>query len=92
MIWNYDKYSKWNTKNLTKSVHFQNSYFFKFDCKQTYDILGATINTINKKFQNISFENSSLWKHVFWQNDPKKDNSLKCKINTLACYMSFAPK
>jgi hypothetical protein len=27
--------------------------------------IGATINTIYKKFQNISFENSSLRKHVF---------------------------
>jgi hypothetical protein len=27
----------------------------------------------------------------FWENDPKKDNSLKCKVNTSAHYMSFGP-
>ncbi len=27
----------------------------------------------------------------FWQKDPQKDNSPKCKVNTLTCYMSFGP-
>jgi hypothetical protein len=27
----------------------------------------------------------------FGQKDPKKDNSPKCKVNTLARYMSFGP-
>jgi hypothetical protein len=27
----------------------------------------------------------------FGKKDPKKDNSPKCKVNTLACYMSFEP-
>ncbi len=66
-------------------------YFSKFDYKNTYHILGSLINTINKKFQNISFENSSLGKHVFWENDLIKDNGPKCKVNTLACYISFGP-
>jgi hypothetical protein len=44
-------------------MHFQNLYLFKFDCKKM--TIGETINTINRTFQNISFENSSLRKHVF---------------------------
>jgi hypothetical protein len=27
----------------------------------------------------------------FDKNDPKKDNSPKCKVNTLVRYMSFGP-
>jgi hypothetical protein len=27
----------------------------------------------------------------FGENDPKKDNNLKCKVNTLVHYMSFGP-
>ncbi len=44
---------------------------------------------MNNFFQNISFENLSLWKRFFEQKDPKKENSPKCKVNTLACSMSF---
>jgi hypothetical protein len=36
-----------------------------------------------KKFQNISFENPFYENMFFWQKDPKKDNSPKCKVNTL---------
>jgi hypothetical protein len=32
----------------------------------------ATLNTIYKKFQNISFENSSLGKHVFGEKKTPK--------------------
>jgi hypothetical protein len=28
----------------------------------------------------------------FEKKDPKNDNSPKCKVNTMACYMSFGPK
>jgi hypothetical protein len=50
--------------------------------------IGATINIKYKIFQNISFENSSLRKHVFLdKRTPKKT----CKVNTLACYISFGP-
>jgi len=42
-----------------------------------------------KKFQSISFWNSSLGKHVFGEKNPKKDNNLKCKVNTLVRYMLF---
>ncbi len=42
-------------------------------------------------FQKNSFEISFLGKHVFWEKDPKKNNSPKCKVNTLARYMSFGP-
>jgi hypothetical protein len=34
------------------------------------DILGQL--QINLKIQNISFENSSLGKHVFWEKGPQK--------------------
>jgi len=64
MIWNYDKFSRWNIESEQNLCTFKNSYFSKFDCKKTHDILG-TINTIYKTFQNISLENSSLRKHVF---------------------------
>jgi uncharacterized protein (UPF0303 family) len=50
---------------------FKNLYFSKFDSKKKWHI-GATINTIYKKFQNISFENSSLGKYVFWEKGPQK--------------------
>jgi len=50
---------------------FKILYFSKFDCKKTWHI-GATINTIYKKVQNISFENFSLEKHVFWEKWLKK--------------------
>jgi hypothetical protein len=33
-----------------------------------------------------------LEKNMFFgKKDPKKDNSLKCRINTLACYVLFGP-
>ncbi len=57
----------------------KNEYLFKIDCKK--NDIGATINTTNKKFQNISFDGNMF----IWQNDPKKDNSPKSKVNTLAC-------
>jgi hypothetical protein len=55
MIWNCDKFSKWNTKSNQICILSQNSYLFKVDCKIYIWHIGATIN---KKFQNISFENS----------------------------------
>jgi hypothetical protein len=59
MIWNCDNFSRWNTK----FVHFQNFVFIQnWLSKKWY--IGTTINIINKKFQNISLEKSSLWKHV----------------------------
>jgi hypothetical protein len=58
-------------KNWQNLCTFKKNYFSKFDCKKTWHI-GATINTIYKKFQNISFENSSLGKYVFWEKGPQK--------------------
>jgi hypothetical protein len=75
---------------------FKNSYFSKFDCKKKKRHIGAIINTIYIRFQNISFEKISLG-NLFWKNnffgkkDLKEDNSPKCKVNTLAHYMSFGP-
>jgi hypothetical protein len=42
-------------------------------------------------FQKNSFENSSLGIFFWGKEDPKKDNSPKCKVNTLDCYMLFGP-
>jgi hypothetical protein len=85
MIWNMTKFQN-ETQNLTKFVHFQNLIV-----KEKWHI-GATINTIYKNFQNISFENSSIGKHVsLGKKNSKKDNSIKCKVNTLICYMLFGP-
>jgi hypothetical protein len=67
MIWDYDKFSKQNTKS-SKICAFSKNKFSKFDYKH----IGPTINIIYKKFQNISIENSSLGKHVFWGKKPHK--------------------
>ncbi len=56
----------------------KNSYFSKFDCEKKRHI-GATINTIYNFFQNISFENSSLGKHDFWEKGPKRTIVLNAK-------------
>jgi len=50
---------------------FRKTYFSKFDCKKK-GYIGAIINTIYKKFQNNSFEISSLGKHGFWEKGPQK--------------------
>jgi hypothetical protein len=39
MIWNYDKFSRWNTK-FSKICVVLKKKISKFDCKKTYDILG----------------------------------------------------
>jgi hypothetical protein len=93
MFW-YDlklwKNFKMKHKILQNLCTFKNSYFSIFDYKKNWHI-EAIINTICKKFQKVSFENSFLGKHVFWEKDPKKDNSPKCKVNTLVRYMVFGP-
>jgi hypothetical protein len=89
MIWNLNFFQN-ETQNLAKCALSKILISPNWIVKKIWHI-GATINTIYKKFQNISFENSSLGKHVFWEKDPKKDNSPKCKINTLIHYMSFGP-
>jgi len=58
------------TQNLAKFVHFQKSIFIQIWLQTNIWHIGATINTINKKFENISFENSSIWKHVFLTKEP----------------------
>ncbi len=65
------------TQNLAKFVHFQKSIFIQIWLQTNIQHIGATIDTINKKFQNISFENSFIWKHVFSAKDPQKNNSPK---------------
>jgi hypothetical protein len=80
VIWNYDKFSKQHTKfgkicALQKIIYIQIRLWIKI-----WQI-GATINTTNKKSQNISLENSFLVKTFLGQKDFKKDNSSKCKVN-----------
>jgi hypothetical protein len=82
MIWNCDNFSRWNS-NMAKSIHFRKFIFIQNWLEKKWHI-GAPLDTINKKFQKVSFENSSSWKHVFLTKGPQKDNSLKCKVNTLA--------
>jgi hypothetical protein len=65
-------------QNLTKFVHFQKFVFLQILFLKNIWHIGETINTIYKKFQNISFENSSWGKHGFWGKGPQKDNSPKC--------------
>ncbi len=79
MIWNCDNFSKWNTKSYKICTFSRIHIYTKLIAKKKKKHIGAHINKINKKFQNISLENSFLWKHDFWQKDPKMDNSLKCK-------------
>jgi hypothetical protein len=59
------------TQNLAKFMHFQKFLFFQIWLLKKNHI-GATINTIYTKFQNISFENLFLGKHVFWEKGPQK--------------------
>ncbi len=72
MIWNYDKFSRWNTKfgkiYAFSKIHISTNLIVK---KKWH--IGATINTIYQKSQNISFENSSLEKHAFWEKGLQKE-------------------
>ncbi len=57
------------TQNLAKSMHFHISP--NLIGKKKWNIR-VIINKIYKKFQNISFENSSWGKHVFGKKKKKK--------------------
>jgi len=67
MIWNYDNFSRRNTK----FVHFLKILFIQNWLLENWYI-GTTINIINKKFQNISFQKSSFWKHDSLAKGPPK--------------------
>jgi len=56
MIWNLIIFQD-KTQNLTKFLDFKNSYLFQKNYLKWH--IRTIINTINNKFQNISFENSS---------------------------------
>jgi hypothetical protein len=88
MIWNCDNFLKWNTKSSKILYTFKKSYLFKIYCWKKWHN-GEPINTMNNFFQNISSEDLSLCKKKFGQKDSKKENSPKCKVNTLACSMLF---
>jgi len=67
------------TKNIAKFVHFQKKLVSPNLIVKKWHI-GATINKIDKKIQNISFENSFLRKHVFrGKKTPKRIIVLKAK-------------
>jgi hypothetical protein len=55
MIWNCDNFSKQNTKSNKICTLKKNHIYSKLIVIKMWHI-GETINTINKKFQNISIE------------------------------------
>jgi hypothetical protein len=71
MIWNYEKISKQNTKSSKIYALSKICISPNLIIKKKWHI-GANTNTMYKKFQNISFENSSLGKHVFWEKRSQK--------------------
>jgi len=81
MIWNCDNFLRRNTKS--SKIY---TYIFKIDYKNmTY----WGNNKYNK--QKVSFHNPFYENMFFWQKDPKRDNSPKCKVNTLVRQMLFRP-
>ncbi len=44
-----------------------------------------------KSFKTFHLKNFLEENMFFGKKDPKKDNSPKCKVNTLAHYMLFGP-
>jgi hypothetical protein len=71
MIWNCDNVLRWNKKSGKIYTLSKICIYSKLIVKKKRHN-GATINKINKKFQNISFKNSSSWKHVFFDNKTPK--------------------
>jgi hypothetical protein len=71
MIWNYDNFSRQNKKFGKIYALSKNHISPNFIVKKIWHI-GATINTIFKKIQNISFEISSRGKYVFWEKGPQE--------------------
>jgi hypothetical protein len=76
MIWNYDKFSRWNTKSGKICALWKNFISPNLIVKNKWHT-GATINKKYIKFQNISFKNSSWRKHVFWEKRPQKGQATK---------------
>jgi hypothetical protein len=71
MIWNYDKFSRWNT-NPSKICAFWKNLIPPNLIVKTKWHLGAIMKKMYKKFQKSSLENSSWGKHVFWGKKPQK--------------------
>ncbi len=96
IIWNYDKFSRWNTKfgkNCALSkIHISPNLIVKK--KMTYwGNYKYNIYKVSKHFiWKFIFRKTIFWKNIFFgEKDFKKDNRPKYKVNTLACYMSFGP-
>jgi len=70
MIWHYEINSRQNKKFGKIYALSKIRISPNLIVKNIWNI-GATINTIYKKFQNISFENSFWGKHVFGKQRPQ---------------------
>jgi hypothetical protein len=81
-IWNCDNFSRWNTKFGKIYTLKKISIYSKLIVRKKWHI-GGTINTTNNFFQ--IFHLKIPFDVFIWQKDPKKDNSPKSKVNTLAC-------
>jgi hypothetical protein len=60
------------TQNLAKSMHFQKNHISPNLIVKKHLTYWEIINTIYNFLKNISFENSSLGKHIFWEKGPQK--------------------
>jgi hypothetical protein len=61
---NCDHVLRWNAKSY-KICAFKKIIFIKKWLTQNMWHIGAIVNIINKNLQNISFENSFLWRRCF---------------------------
>jgi hypothetical protein len=83
MFWNCDNFSRENTKFSKKITLLKKIIDSKLIVKTKWHI-GAPINKIKKSHSGIFHLKIPLYENMFfWQKDPKKDNNLKCKVNTL---------
>jgi hypothetical protein len=71
MIWNCDNFLRRNTKSSKIYAFSKIRIYSKLIVKKKWHN-GENINKIIIFFQNISFKNSSLWKHVVLAKRPQK--------------------
>jgi hypothetical protein len=60
--WNYDNFSKWNTKS-NKIYRFWKSHIYSTTTNMNMWYIEATMCIFNNKLQNISFKNFVIWKN-----------------------------
>jgi hypothetical protein len=91
LIWNYDKFSRQNTKSRKICAHSKTHISPNLIVKKNIAYWGTYKYNI-KRFEKIQLK-IPLGESMFLGiKDPQKNNSLKCKINTFTYYMSFGPK